>query len=57
MITEVINGNTYLPNAFESLRSLEPWWKLVVSSKAMLPLLYDKYPNNPYLLPSYFSGE
>ena len=25
------------------LRSFEPWWKLVMSNKAMLPMLYDKY--------------
>ena len=34
--------------------SFEPYWKLIVANKAILPLLWRKYPNHKYLLPAYF---
>lgn len=34
---------------------LEPLWKMLISSKAVLPLLWEQYPNHPLLLPSFFS--
>lgn len=37
------------------LRSIEPWWKLILGNKALLPLLWSMYPNHPSLLPSYYS--
>lgn len=37
-----------------SIKLLEPAWKLVLSSKALLPFLWEMYPNHPYLLPAYF---
>lgn len=39
---------------FEKLRSIEPFWKLIVGNKALLPLLWSMYPNHPNLLPAYF---
>ena len=39
------------------LRTVEPWWKLIMANKAMLPLLWKMYPNNKYLLPTYYSYE
>ena len=36
------------------LRTLEPWWKLILSNKAMLPLLWSMYPDHPNLLPAFF---
>jgi glutathionylspermidine synthase len=33
---------------------LEPSWKLLLSNKGILPLLWQKYPNHPNLLPSFF---
>lgn len=33
---------------------IEPAWKILASSKAMLPILWEIYPNHPYLLDSYF---
>ena len=33
---------------------IEPAWKMLASSKAMLPVLWELYPNHPYLLESYF---
>lgn len=31
---------------------LEPPWKMVLSNKAILPLLWEMYPNHPHLLPA-----
>ncbi|QFG52076.1 glutathionylspermidine synthase family protein [Chryseobacterium sp.] len=33
---------------------IEPAWKMLASSKAMLPVLWELFPNHPYLLESYF---
>ena len=34
----------------------EPPWKMILSNKAILALLWEMYPNHPNLLPSYFSA-
>ncbi len=36
---------------------LEPPWKAIISNKAILPLLWEKYPHHPNLLPAYFSDK
>lgn len=36
---------------------LEPAWKSILSNKAMLPLLWQMFPNHPNLLPAYFEDE
>lgn len=36
---------------------LEPLWKALMSNKAMLPFLYEIFPDSPYLLPAYFEEE
>jgi glutathionylspermidine synthase len=33
---------------------LEPAWKMLLSNKGILPLLWQKYPNHPNLLPAFF---
>lgn len=33
---------------------LEPAWKLIVGNKALLPLLWEMFPDHPNLLPAYF---
>ena len=33
---------------------IEPAWKLLLSSKAILPALWELYPDHPNLLPAYF---
>lgn len=35
---------------------VEPLWKLVLGSKAVLPVLYELFPDSPYLLPAYADG-
>ena len=39
---------------FQQLRSIEPWWKLILSNKAILPLLWSMYPGHKLLLPAYY---
>jgi glutathionylspermidine synthase len=36
------------------IRLLEPAWKMVLSNKAILPLLWERYPAHKNLLPAYF---
>ena len=33
---------------------VEPGWKMLLSNKAILPILWQLYPECPYLLPAYF---
>ncbi len=46
-------GEKLVKNGFRS-QWIEPAWKLLLSSKAILPILWELYPNHPYLLESYF---
>ena len=34
---------------------IEPCWKMILSNKAILPILWELYPDNEYLLPAYFT--
>ena len=36
------------------MRWLEPAWKAILSCKSILPLLYERFPECPYLLPASF---
>ena len=36
---------------------IEPPWKMVLSNKGILPVLWEMYPNHQYLLPAYFEDE
>lgn len=33
---------------------IEPAWKMILSNKAILPVLWELYPDCPYILPAYF---
>ncbi|MBI5634438.1 MAG: glutathionylspermidine synthase family protein, partial [Nitrospirae bacterium] len=35
----------------------EPAWKMVLSNKAILPILWELYPDHPNLLPAFFESE
>ncbi|ACY83132.1 glutathionylspermidine synthase family protein [Edwardsiella piscicida] len=37
------------------VRWLEPAWKSILSNKALLPMLWEMFPNHPNLLPAYFA--
>ena len=45
---------TYL--APPSVNWIEPIWKLLLSNKGLLPILWELYPNHPLLLPAYFDS-
>jgi glutathionylspermidine synthase len=36
---------------------IEPAWKAILSNKAMLPLLWERNPGHPNLLPTYFADD
>jgi len=36
---------------------IEPAWKMILSNKAILPVLWKLYPECPYLLPAYFEKD
>jgi glutathionylspermidine synthase len=35
---------------------IEPSWKMILSNKAILPILFELFPDSPYLLPTYFDS-
>jgi len=35
---------------------VEPSWKMILSNKAILPILWELYPDCPYILPCYFES-
>jgi glutathionylspermidine synthase len=39
---------------FETVKFFEPPWKMILSNKGILPILWEMYPGHPNLLPSYF---
>ncbi|ARO15461.1 glutathionylspermidine synthase [Ketogulonicigenium robustum] len=45
----------HLPTAH--LRLIEPPWKALVSNKAILPVLWQLFPDHPNLLPAYFADD
>ncbi|WP_294238029.1 glutathionylspermidine synthase family protein [uncultured Chryseobacterium sp.] len=46
-------GEKQVENGFRS-QWIEPAWKILLSSKAILPVLWEMYPDHPCLLPAYF---
>lgn len=40
-----------------NMKLIEPAWKVITSSKAILVKLWEMFPNHPNLLPSYFSAD
>jgi glutathionylspermidine synthase len=43
--------------ASSTTKFIEPAWKMLLSSKALLPILWEKFPNHPLLLPSHFENQ
>jgi glutathionylspermidine synthase len=37
-----------------TMRVIEPPWKMILSNKAILPVLWEMFPDHPNLLPAYF---
>lgn len=51
-----IERDELLKYDLEKLKSIEPWWKLILSNKALLPMLWSMFPQHPNLLPSYYDN-
>jgi glutathionylspermidine synthase len=41
-------------DTYQSTRWIEPIWKMLLSNKGILPILWQLYPNHDLLLPSFF---
>ncbi|MGD1075824.1 MAG: glutathionylspermidine synthase family protein [Thermodesulfovibrionales bacterium] len=41
----------------ETMRIVEPAWKMILSNKGILPILWEMYPDHPNLLPAYFEPD
>lgn len=56
---EYIWKDAYSPYvlANKKLRLVEPAWKMLLSNKGILPLLWQRHPNHPNLLPAWFDGD
>ena len=39
------------------LNLIEPMWKMLLSTKSILPLLWERHPEHPNLLPAFFNEE
>jgi glutathionylspermidine synthase len=39
------------------IRVIEPAWKMLLANKAILPILWELYPDHPNLLPAYFEPQ
>ncbi len=56
---EAMLAEEFGPHALETYRSvtwIEPIWKLLLSNKGILPVLWQLYPNHPLLLPAFFEN-
>ncbi len=40
-----------------SMRVIEPAWKMLLANKAILPILWELYPDHPNLLPAFFEPQ
>lgn len=56
---ETMLGEEFGPHAldtYQSVRWIEPIWKMLLSNKGILPILWELYPNHPNLLEAYFDS-
>lgn len=53
LVNEIVRDEL-LKYDLAQIRTFEPWWKLILGNKAILPLLWQEFPNHPNLLPAYF---
>ncbi|HEV2646967.1 MAG TPA: glutathionylspermidine synthase family protein [Acidobacteriaceae bacterium] len=54
---ETMMAEQFGPHAIATCREMkwiEPIWKMLLSNKGILPILWELYPDHPNLLPSYF---
>jgi glutathionylspermidine synthase len=56
---EAMLAEEFGPHALETYHAMtwiEPIWKLLLSNKGLLPILWQLYPGHPLLLPAYFEN-
>ena len=53
MVREAFGANVLTTNT----RFIEPPWKMLLSNKAILPVLWELYPDHPNLLAAYFTPQ
>jgi glutathionylspermidine synthase len=56
---ETMMAEQFAPHALATYRDMnwiEPIWKMLLSNKGILPILWELYPNHPNLLPAYFEA-
>lgn len=56
---EAMLNEEFGPHALETYREMtwvEPIWKMLLSNKGILPVLWQLYPDHPLLLPAYFEN-
>ncbi|MCL1869815.1 MAG: glutathionylspermidine synthase family protein [Promicromonosporaceae bacterium] len=53
MLAEPFGAHLLRHEEANPVRWLEPTWKLMLSTKAILPVLWELYPGHPNLLPAY----
>jgi len=54
---EAMLAEEFGPNAlatYQSMTWIEPIWKMLLSNKGILPILWELYPNHELLLPAFF---
>lgn len=54
---ETMMDEQFAPQAlaiYREMHWIEPIWKILLSNKGILPILWKLYPNHPNLLPAYF---
>jgi len=55
-VVNEIERDELLKYDLAEIRSIEPWWKIILSNKALLPMLWTMFPNHPNLLPAYYDN-
>jgi glutathionylspermidine synthase len=53
LLISEIEHDDLLNYDLKNLDFIEPIWKLILGNKALLPLLWEMFPNHPNLLPAY----
>lgn len=54
ILKDEFSGN--LLDTVKEVKWIEPIWKMILSNKGILPILWELYPDHDNLLPSYFDG-
>ena len=57
---ESMMQEAFAPHALATYREMcwiEPIWKMLLSNKGILPILWELYPDHPNLLPAYFDTD